>query len=129
MPSSPTESSSADSAPRQEVPYDFPPRRNSILAWLEFLIVASIGVAIFLILGLAISSILGIFIEQYNNIIEEISQLEGHWKTGLIIMIPLFFLPIFKFLMNLKEGPGGLSTGSKMRATGGKTTNTYKPKP
>jgi hypothetical protein len=32
------------------------------------------------------------------------------WKVCLVILVPLFFRPIFKFLFFLREGPLGTKT-------------------
>jgi len=96
---------------QQEEPYNFSPLRNSIFGWIEFLIVFLIGLGIILIMVCFIAStIFGFWGQQYKNILQGIPELESHWKMGLLILIPLFFRPIFKFLMNLKEGPFGSKT-------------------
>lgn len=107
MPDSPTYTSSS---PRQEEQYNFPPIRNSLFGWIEFFIVFFIGLGIILIMICSIASAFGFWGNQYQNIITVVANLEGHWKAGLLIFIPLFFRPIFKFLMNLKEGPWGSRT-------------------
>jgi len=65
----------------------------------------------------------------HARIVETIRGMNAGWKVCLIILVPLFFRPIYKFLIHLKEGPFG--TKSEKPAypeSAGKTEEYLKPK-
>jgi hypothetical protein len=67
--------------------------------------------------------------EIHARIVETIRGMNEGWKVCLIILVPLFFRPIYKFLIHLKEGPFGTKSEKPARSEGVPKTEEYlKPK-
>ena len=86
------------------------------LRWMEFLLV--VAVALFL-LGLAL--FLGVWViwgcgnEIHSRLIQTIKGMNTGWRVSLLLLVPLFFRPIYKFLWGLHEGPLGMKSGLQAR--------------
>lgn len=110
MPAEPSsESGASEVHPAQKWPESF-----WILEWVELTLVCCIGV---LVLGLAVY--LGLFWipcacfpEVHTRLVETVRGLNVGWKVGLLVLIPLFFRPVFKFLFYLRKGPFGSESHS-----------------
>lgn len=60
----------------------------------------------------------------HDRLVQTIKGMNTGWKMSLLVLIPLFFRPIFKFLFYLRKGP--LGTESKLPAIGTPPTGEYK---
>jgi hypothetical protein len=47
----------------------------------------------------------GLFPSVHGRFMETIHAVHSGWRVILILLVPLFFRPLFKFLIHLKEGP------------------------
>jgi hypothetical protein len=78
------------------------------LCYVEFAVALSIGVgALLLALYLALWVGWGCWPDIHARLVQTIKGINAAWRADLIILVPLFFRPIFKFLIYLKEGPFG----------------------
>jgi hypothetical protein len=67
--------------------------------------------------------------EVHHRIVDTVKGMNEGWKVCLIILVLLFFRPIYKFLIHLKEGPFGTKSEKPARPEGvGKTEEYLKPK-
>lgn len=78
-----------------------------------FLTFCLIGLGIFL--GVWVLSGLGR--EIHFRLVATLRELDMNWKLGLLLLIPLFFRPVFKFLWNLRKGPLGTESGDPLPAS------------
>lgn len=77
------------------------------LCYLEFAIVLSIGLAVICVaLYLLAWIIWGWRPEIHARLNETLRGANIGWKIGLLIMVPLFFRPLAKFLIHLKKAHG-----------------------
>jgi hypothetical protein len=122
-----TESPIPPTIPPEENPQDevfgMPPAFRHL--WrLELTIVWAIGLAtMFLSVYAALYALFGICPQVHERIAEVVKGVNSAWKLGLLLLIPLFFRPVFKFLIQLREGPFG--TKSQLPQTG-RTTGDWK---
>jgi hypothetical protein len=79
-----------------------------ILEWVELILVLCIAA---FIVGLAIYLsfwiICGFAPEIHARLIATIKGVNTGWKVALLILIPLFFRPVFKFVFYMRKGPFG----------------------
>jgi hypothetical protein len=79
-----------------------------VLEYVEFWLVCFI--AFFLValtLYLAVWIFFGCGPQIHDRLVQTIKGVNTAWKIALLILIPLFFRPVFKFLFYLKQGPLG----------------------
>src|SRR6266496_4054577 len=107
-PTGPTGAAPPDRTPTEKIkhPADEWPKAFQKLYLLEltvvlFLALCLIGLAIFL----AFWAITGCGCEIHTRIVQIIKGMNTGWKVCLLILVPLFFRPIFKFMFYLREGP------------------------
>ncbi len=51
----------------------------------------------------------------HSRLIQTIKGINTGWRVSLLLLIPLFFRPIYKFLWGLHEGPLGMKSGLQAR--------------
>ena len=47
--------------------------------------------------------------EMHGRFVETVSMINDKWKVFLLVLVPLFFRPVRKFLINLREAFGAKS--------------------
>lgn len=82
------------------------PERFRFLEYVEFWLV--ILIAVFLV-GLAayltIWVLVGCGCRIHSRLVETLRGMNTGWKVCLLILVPLFFRPVYKFMHYLREGP------------------------
>lgn len=82
------------------------------LCWVEGLTVWALAICI---VGLCAHFAIWVVSGKQNfihaRLVATLGQVDKGWKIALLVMIPLFFRPIYKFLINLRKGPLGTESG------------------
>jgi fumarate reductase subunit D len=98
--------------------------------WLWLFELIMVGGLLVFILSSFVILLLWIFFgvgsEIYERFSETLKILNDNWKVCLLIFLPLFFRPLRKFLLNLKEGPWGLTSGNPMQPDKKPSEGVYK---
>jgi hypothetical protein len=98
--------------------------------WLWLFELVMVGGLLVFILSSFIILLLWIFFGVCSGIYERLAEtvkfLNDNWKVCLLIFLPLFFRPLRKFLLNLKEGPWGLTSGNPMQPEKKPSEGVYK---
>jgi hypothetical protein len=77
------------------------------LFYVELIFVGLIAiVSIAAILYSIIWVICGLWPEVHERLVSDLKQANAAWKVGLLLLVPLFFRPVFKFLIFLREVRG-----------------------
>jgi hypothetical protein len=91
------------------------PKEERLLCFFELITVAGSLLFILLAIGIFLLWILfGRCSEIYSRLTAVVSVLNDNWKVCLLVLVPLFFRPLRKFLINLKEGPLGMKSGKQL---------------
>jgi hypothetical protein len=104
-------------------------KSRDLLAWLEersdtFLTVAELSVVLALAVSLTILAILtliwivktGSLQTQQDRLTTILKTLSDNWKAVLILLVPLFYRTIRKFIARIKKGPWGMEADSEEEA-------------
>lgn len=99
------------SSPPTRHPAEEWPKIFSHLAKVEFCLICLIAVFVgALTMFLVFWVVFGCGEQIHARIVHTIKGMNEAWKICLLILVPLFFRPIFKFLYYLREGPLGTKT-------------------
>ena len=116
-------SNNDSSAPKRNLEM---PNYFHVLSYIEFGFVVLVAICIvFLAIHLACWVCFGWFDEVHKRVILVIKGIDTYWRADLMIIIPLFFRPIFKFLIHLREGPLGTKSGEPLSPQNQTSAQTY----
>jgi hypothetical protein len=88
------------------------PKLFGYLVYVEFALVALIGVCVTaLAIYSAVWIVFGCGDEIHSRVVRVVRGINDNWRVDLLILVPLFFRPLFKFLFFLRKGPWGIESG------------------
>ena len=97
------------------------------LQYVEFALVVLIGTCV---ATLAVYTVVWIVCgcgEQiHSRVVGVVTAINNNWRVDLLVLIPLFFRPIFKFLFFLRKGPWGTESGQLPQQGGTPPMEPYK---
>ena len=86
--------------------------QNRWLRWIEFSLALFLGLAVlFVIIHLGFWIFFGFGGFVHERVISIVHGINNNWKVSIVVLIPLFYRPIRKFLVNLRKGPLGMESG------------------
>src|SRR5438034_2245564 len=88
------------------------PKLFAYLVYVEFALVVLIGVCVaVLAIYSAVWIVFGCGEEIHSRVVRVVKGINDNWRVDLLVLVPLFFRPLFKFLFFLRKGPWGIESG------------------
>jgi len=98
--------------------------------WLFYFEAITVGGLVLFIIATIVFLLLWVFFgwgsEIHDRLTDVIKLLNDNWKVTLLILLPLFFRPLRKFLVNLRKGPFGTESGDILSPHDEPTSGEYK---
>ena len=104
------------------------PKQDLWLSRLEVFMVFAVAIG-----SLIISTYLLIWIlsgwheDWHQRLARTVRGINNNWRIDLLILVPLLFRPIRRFLVNLREGPFGTKSGHPLGGSLDNQTTDYRP--
>jgi hypothetical protein len=93
-------------AEQAKYPAESWPRMFWLLEWVELLLVLLLGVLLTALAGFLVFWVVtGCGGDIHARLVQVVKGMNTGWKVCLLILVPLFFRPVYKFMHYLREGP------------------------